>query len=85
MPAHCVTSKTQLVATKELLATTLDCAVGTRLGTGGQGAAGASSKALLMLTKWREMGLNPMSRHEQSQLILTQGPEDSESQKLGTM
>lgn len=85
MPAHFVTSKTQLVATKELLAATLDCAVGTRLGTGGQGAAGASSKALLMLTKWREMGLNPMSRHEQSQLILAQGPEDSESQKLRTM
>lgn len=78
MPAPCVTSKTQLVATTELLAAILDCAVGTRLGTGGQGAAGACSKAVFILTKWGEMGLNPTSCHKQGWLVLTQGPADSE-------
>lgn len=57
MPAPCVTSRTQVMATKELLAVTLNCAVGSRLGTGGQGTAGACTKAMLMLTKWRKMGL----------------------------
>lgn len=75
MSAPCLTSKTQVMATKELLAVALNCAVGSRLGTGGQSAAGACSKAMLTLTKWRKMGLvlHPATSRVGGSLLKDQG------------